>query len=457
MESNLVADENAAASDSLKDSIIERVVELINDAIVATKESEKVSNLQQVQELVINHDILDNFLDEIIGFQNDKFIDVRKFVVGFIEVSCKKDPEFFPKLIVNLNFAINDSNANIVKRTIQALTQLYKYFLKWISKVKISDEVESTWEVFCSINQQICNLLDNTNNEGIRTQTIKFMEMLVVVQTKKDQWSAEDDFNIELFTNNKLVKIEQLEEEAQQVFEQLIIYHGTPHISSVNLMTTMQTLVFIARQRSQYMSKVIQALEALHANLPPTLAKSQVSSVRKHLKLQLLLLLKHPTAAMSSQFQSQIIQLLNDLGAGQSEVHRCLQEVRKRGLKVEQVIVETKRIKLEADEDDEDDEIVLTPPKITRSDANTAIDITAEDLIPKLHIITNISDLVLVSMLSLPDQMPAHFLASYTPIAAAGTPSQIKHLARLLSTQLTSAGLGTVFIQYIHLNKKTIF
>ena len=35
----------------------------------------------------------------------------------------------------------------------------------------------------------------------------------------------------------------------------------------------------------------------LHANLPPTLAKSQVSSVRKHLKNQLLTLLKHPVAA----------------------------------------------------------------------------------------------------------------------------------------------------------------
>ncbi|RWS16735.1 symplekin-like protein [Dinothrombium tinctorium] len=425
-----------------KESIVERVVELINEAIVATKETEKVNNLQQVQELVINHDILDNFLDEIIGFQNDKFAEVRKFVVGFIEVSCKKDAEFFPKLIVNLNFALNDQHANVVKRTIQTLTQLYKVFLKWISKTKITDVVQSTWEVFCSINQQICSLLDSTNNEGIRTQAIKFMEMLVIVQTKKDQWSMENDFNIESLASNKLVNIEQLEEEAKQVFEQLIIFHGTPHISSVNLMATMQTLVVIARQRSTlFMSKVIQALEALHANLPPTLTKSQVSSVRKHLKLQLLLLLKHPTAATNSQFQSQIIQLLNDLGAGQSEVHRCLQEVRKRGLKVEQAAVEAKRIKLESEDDIDEDDIV-PPPKITRSDANTAIDITAEDLIPKLNIITNVSDLVLVSMLSLPDQMPAHFLASYTPIAAAGTPSQIKHLARLLSTQLTAAGLG---------------
>ena len=42
----------------------------------------------------------------------------------------------------------------------------------------------------------------------------------------------------------------------------------------------------------------------------------------------------------------------------------------------------------------------------------------------------------------LPDTMPAQFQATYTPIAAAGTPAQIKHLSRLLATQLTAAGLG---------------
>lgn len=42
----------------------------------------------------------------------------------------------------------------------------------------------------------------------------------------------------------------------------------------------------------------------------------------------------------------------------------------------------------------------------------------------------------------LPDSLPAHFQATYTPIAAAGTPGQIKHLARLLATQLTMAGMG---------------
>ena len=52
-------------------------------------------------------------------------------------------------------------------------------------------------------------------------------------------------------------------------------------------------------------------------NLPPTLSKSQVSSVRKNLKMQMLTLLKLPDAV---EFQYNITTLLTDLGATQSEV-----------------------------------------------------------------------------------------------------------------------------------------
>ena len=86
--------------------------------------------------------------------------------------------------------------------------------------------------------------------------------------------------------------------------------------------------------------RVITALEMFQANLPPTLAKSQVSclhpclllarfhllpqvsSVRKHLKNQLLALLRHPTAA--EHFFTNMTTLLTDLGAGREEVMRAM-------------------------------------------------------------------------------------------------------------------------------------
>lgn len=38
--------------------------------------------------------------------------------------------------------------------------------------------------------------------------------------------------------------------------------------------------------------------------------------------------------------------------------------------------------------------------------------------------------------------MPPHFSSTYTPIAAAGTKGQIRHVARLMATQFTAVNLG---------------
>lgn len=45
-------------------------------------------------------------------------------------------------------------------------------------------------------------------------------------------------------------------------------------------------------------------------------------------------------------------------------------------------------------------------------------------------------------MVYLPDVMPASFQATYTPVESAGTDAQIKHLARLMATQMTAARIG---------------
>lgn len=440
-------------------STTDRVVELINHSALhqSIKDHQKVNNLRQVQELIVfkEPDLLDNFLDEMLAFQNDRSSEVRKFVVGFIEEACKRDPDIFPKVLANLRMMFRDEAVAVQKRVIQATTQLYKVALRWICQAKkVDDLMETSWEYIRSLKNDIVALLD-CENDGIRTHTIKFMEMLVILQTYPDGDSPKktaNDFALDdVPLTLKFIKPRKLEEEAKHVFDALVVFHGTPHISSINLMTCMQALVLIAKHRSEFMSRVIQALESLHANLPPTLAKSQVSSVRKHLKLQLLILMKHPAAV---DYHTQISTLLTDLGATPQEISKSMpkpEEIKKRARLIEEGTVaaagnsvappSVKRIKLEAEEEEEEKEEEDSTLPISKAATNTAIDITAEDLVPRLTTV-NVTDIVLVSMLSLPEAMPAHFQASYTPIAVAGTGTQIKHLARLISTQMTAAGLG---------------
>jgi hypothetical protein len=65
---------------------------------------------------------------------------------------------------------------------------------------------------------------------------------------------------------------------------------------------------------------------------------------------------------------------------------------------------------------------------------------TLDDITEQLHIKENVVDLVVVTMIQLPDTMPSTFTSTYKPISAAGTQMQIKQLAKLIASQLLIAG-----------------
>lgn len=429
----------------------EKVVDLLNQAALIPTD-EKLAVLKQVQELIINKDpsLLDNFLDEMIAFQTDKSIEVRKFVIGFIEEACKRDNELLLRLIANLNMLLRDESVNVVKKAILTLTQLYKVTLQWLVRSKaVSDMQEACWDMVTQMKGDVLALLDS-ENDGVRTHAIKFTESLIITLSPRTSDSdvpkrQEGDISLDKVPkDHSYIRYDALCEEGKTALEKLLKFMVHPAISSINLTTALGSLATIARQRPMFMSEVVQAYETLHANLPPTLAKSQVSSVRKNLKLHLVAVLKHPC---SLEFQGQISTLLLDLGMPQSEITRSTpapREQRKRPR--HEPYTEGKKIKMEPTliEDDEDKEepAPMTAPKPPAAPvAQSAIDLTAEFLHPLLTS-ENVANLVLISMVYLPDVMPASFQATYTPVESAGTDAQIKHLARLMATQMTAAGIG---------------
>lgn len=426
----------------------EKVVELLNQASLISTE-EKLVILKQVQELIINKDpsLLDNFLDEIIAFQTDKSIEVRKFVIGFIEEACKRDNELLLRLIANLNMLMRDESVNVVKKAILTLTHLYKVALQWLVRTKtVSDMEEACWDMVTRMKDDVLALLDS-DNDGVRTHAIKFTESLIITLSPRTPDSDtpkkhEGDISLDKIPkDHAYIRYDTLSEEGKSALDQLLKFMVHPAISSINLTTALGSLATLARQRPMFMSEVVQAYEMLHANLPPTLAKSQVSSVRKNLKLHLVSVLKHPS---SVDFHGQISTLLQDLGMSQNEITRCTPAPQKR--RHHEPYVEGKRIKMETalvedDEDKEEQAPVITPKPSSSVGTQSALDLTAEFLFPLLSP-ENVANLVLISMVYLPEVMPASFQATYTPVESAGTEAQIKHLARLMATQMTAAGLG---------------
>lgn len=368
-------------------NIEERLVDLINTASIEVDGKKKIEYLYQIRELALNHGLIDKFFHEILAFQNERASSVKKFILAFIEQACKHNCQLCPKAILSLNLLLNDTNTEVQKRSIQAATQFYRVLAQWILSTistttvaptttsnnnpvhvklepatetadlggrgsenpPLSSEIESTWLTWLQISNHICHLLDNTNNDGIRTHCIKFIETIILMQTPRDKYtdpSYEPNLIDPMITPVELSKEAsmcslpglpkggvlfngehklQLVETSKQKFEHLVVFHGTSHISSVNLMAAMQSLVVLAKQRYRiFMGRVIQAMESLNNKLPPTLTASQVQSVKKFLKLQLTVMLKHPYSL--DHFQPQITQLLQAVGSRQPEIHKVIND-----------------------------------------------------------------------------------------------------------------------------------
>lgn len=158
---------------------------------------------------------------------------------------------------------------------------------------------------------------------------IKFIEMLIILFSPRIKESlvpssSEQDFSIDQIGGgeqqavaNALLSRVELAEEGREHMRKLLEYTLSTHVSSVNLITSVCVLSNIARQRPEFMEVVLETYAKLVENMPPTLGKSQVSTVRKQLKLQLAFICKNPCCL---EFHAQIVALLTELGASNSEV-----------------------------------------------------------------------------------------------------------------------------------------
>lgn len=228
----------------------------------------------------------------------------------------------------------------------------------------------------------------------------------------------------------------------RHIFQLLVKFHNSQHISSVNLMACMTTLCLLAKFRPKFMPRVIQALGDLHTTLPPTLSQSQVNSVRKHLKMLLVNLIRHPS---SNDMLPQLTQLLLDIGMTTQEINKAIpKEKRNKRLgEIKNGDTPAKRLRVDSPQSnsqgsdsnsrselnqiDEDSQPAATVQIMTKQN------VTEDSLFDGLNNVENVVNLVMHTLLnSLPSEMPENFVNSYKPIPNSGTKVQKRSLSKMI-------------------------
>lgn len=361
-----------------------------------------------------------------------------------------------PKVITCIAMLLRSDSAILIKRVIQACGSIYKNALQWMCSTEdVTEEMKDCWDQLCLIKAQILDMIDH-ENDGIRTNAIKFLEGVILLQTHPDSDSMkkENDFSLaDVPLTLTHIRRRKLEEEATNIFEILLKFHGASHISSVNLIACTGTLCTIAKLRPTLMGQVVEALKSLHSNFPPTLTNSQIASIRKNLKMQFINLLKQPS---SFDWRTTIVPILQDLGTSQNEINRSLPKMdkkeiqlrTKRALENEEARNVAKKARLE-------EKRKLFQIQLTKSDemevdedefieqerkSNVLNEKFISDAIKNVEVA---AQLVVTSMIKLPDKIPESFIKNYQPqsepITVAG---QIEKIAKLFAEQLTENKLG---------------
>lgn len=227
---------------------------------------------------------------------------------------------------------------------------------------------------------------------------------------------------------------------SRHIFTLLVKFHNSQHISSVNLMACMTTLCLLSKFRPQYMPRVIQALGDLHTTLPPTLSQSQVNSVRKHLKMLLVNLIKHPC---SNDMLPQLTQLLIDIGMTMQEINKAVPKERrnKRVGEIKNGDAPAKRFRVDSPQSNSQGS-----DSNSRSDFNfdedsnqplqvivTKATATEDSILEGIDKVENVVKLVTATLVSnLPSEMPEDFVSAYKPIPNSGTKAQKRNLAKMI-------------------------
>ncbi|XP_015126326.1 symplekin [Diachasma alloeum] len=420
------------------------VVDWLNEASMTSNDTLKITNLSKLQEILIKKDpdLLDCYLEEVLQFSLDKNSEVRKTVCGFIEEAGDKSPEIIPRMLLTLSRLVSDDAPVVTKRALRTCGKILRAVLKWVSSAAIvTPEMEAAWGHLSDLKIQIISMIDS-DNDGIRTQAVKLLEGVVLLQTYPDPDTPRkpDDFSLEdIPLTLKIARRRKLEEEANRVMDLLIKFHGSPHVSSLNLMTCMGSLALIAKTRPQFMSNVITALQRLQNDLPPTLSDSQVTSVQKHLKLTLLNLMKHPA---SIEFAPTIAKQLTQLGAKEQEILKVYpkaEDIRRMKKRQQESSISnaSKRLKLDP---------IIPPPEEPEPPPAPVPPVKPPELIElsESFIAERLSveiaaELVMDSMAWVPDTMTSIFQREYVPNATTDVSLQRQTISKLLAVQIKQA------------------
>ncbi|EGG15204.1 symplekin [Cavenderia fasciculata] len=288
------------------------VADLLNSASIAS-ENEKVSLLSSAFELLFFKEthLLADYYRSLIEFAYDRStIMIKKQIIGFIETTCKKYPQYLNKSKDVILFLLNQETPSVIKRVILCFTNIIRSTLSFILNCQPINEAT---ELFNSFNEVKGVILkpQSLDNEATLVNTLKMIEILVLCfssptenggnNASRKLLKSDEEFSLDRIPDqhpilNKLV----LSKECESYYLGLLIDHVSVlnNMTSTNIMTLMTSLSSIVKQRLAFAKIIVPMLSTFPSNLPK-LSTVQNESVKHSIKTCLLSIIKLKNQAVA--------------------------------------------------------------------------------------------------------------------------------------------------------------
>jgi hypothetical protein len=167
-------------------SLLELVIDLINDAKNAKDAQNKLYLLEQVKEIAFHRDktLLKEVLPIIVDFMIEKSAPVRKFLVKFVEEAMGQDSQFtFPYFLNLLNFLVNDSNDFVLASLAASFHKNYVSLIMNVvgmpnvTKAQGLNDPKQLWQIITALTKKFNDFISSSRHDYLKIQCLRLYEI----------------------------------------------------------------------------------------------------------------------------------------------------------------------------------------------------------------------------------------------------------------------------------------
>lgn len=197
--------------------------------------------------------------------------------------------------INNLKAYLTETEHDIIRNTIQVCSDIYPFIFS--QSCRYPKDMHEIYLTFKQIKGLIIEFL-KTSNDCIKINSLKFLSVLIQVQTAADpnnKTAIKNDVSLDICpSNHPYLDTEQLAFESKQYFDVLTQLILAENVSSTIITSSMNLLSLLAKTRKQYLASVINSLLSWKKNFTRQMTPVQLRSIERTIKICLLSIYRVP-------------------------------------------------------------------------------------------------------------------------------------------------------------------